>query len=491
MILIGDSESPGLKYESKRLWCIVHYAPEKDEWFISVPDGWEERCKIAEFIPKNISFLSYPENIVKAMEYDKVIYHNGIMHDFALYKKLYPPLPNLTQQAEDTFILSSLFNPDRSGGHSLEAWGEKLGIPKRKHEDWSCFSLDMLHRCIQDVKLGYAVYKELERERGSWNWDTSIRLEYAIARLQAQQEMNGVDFNKRDAIDLWIKIVKEIQQIDKKLLAELPKRIIDCKPVNKPFLQSGGYSKMTTDYFSEKELKKVNVKAPFTRISYEEINLNSSDQIKTYLLSQGWIPTTWNYQKRKGSKQFEYGEDGKKIPTSPKLTEDSYSTIKGELPNLIARRNILKHRKGLIYSFSTQQKRPIGWLTNIRDDGRIEAKAIPQACNTGRYQHSVIVNVPKASKKVVYGEELRSLFHVPNDWDMVGVDAKALEARTEAHNCFPFPGGEAYAHELIDGDIHAANAILFGTDRDGAKSPKYALRLAHVKSCELREHPIN
>jgi hypothetical protein len=69
---------------------------------------------------------------------------------------------------------------------------------------------------------------------------------------------------------------------------------------------------------------------------------------------------------------------------------------------------------------------------------------------------------------------------------MIGVDAKALEARTEAHNCYPFTGGQEYAALLLEGDVHANNALLFGTDRDGAKAPKYALKLAHVKSCELR-----
>ena len=75
---------------------------------------------------------------------------------------------------------------------------------------------------------------------------------------------------------------------------------------------------------------------------------------------------------------------------------------------------------------------------------------------------------------------------------MVGADAQALEARIEAHECYGYKGGVSYAHELIDGDIHAKNAEVFGTDRDGAKSPKYAMtygaqppKLAKTIPCSL------
>jgi DNA polymerase I-like protein with 3'-5' exonuclease and polymerase domains len=73
----------------------------------------------------------------------------------------------------------------------------------------------------------------------------------------------------------------------------------------------------------------------------------------------------------------------------------------------------------------------------------------------------------------------------PKNYVMVGCDAKGLEARMEAHYCYGFEGGKEYAHEIMDGDIHSKNAVLFGlspnlasvTDqqRDDAKAPKYAV----------------
>ena len=53
------------------------------------------------------------------------------------------------------------------------------------------------------------------------------------------------------------------------------------------------------------------VSAPFCKVSFSETNLNSPEQMKKYLLSQGWIPDSWT---EKGS---------------PQLTESSYPSIKG------------------------------------------------------------------------------------------------------------------------------------------------------------------
>ena len=380
---------------------------------------------------------------------------------------------------DDTFILSSLFNPDRpkppgcSGSHGLEAWGVRFGVPKPKHEDWTNFSEDMLHRCREDVKINVLTYRYLYEKRTSWDWELAIKIEYTVANIQRQQEDNGVLFDKRKAIDLWIKIVKELHQIDARLLKQLPLRCEAGTEVKKPFLKNGNYAKNTVSYWrdSPEYLDSRKVVGPYSKITIKPFNLNSNDQIKNYLISVGWVPTEWNY--KKDGKKWVYDSKGNKIKSSPKITLESLEGLDlGEMGNLLARRAILQHRKNLIYSFSPNKKKPSGLLTNIRPDGRISALANTVAANTGRFRHSVVVNIPKRG---LYGEELRSLFIAPDNMVMIGADAKALEARTEAHNCFPFPGGEEYAHDLIDGDVHAKNAAVFGTDRDGAKPGKYSI----------------
>jgi len=223
------------------------------------------------------------------------------------------------------------------------------------------------------------------------------------------------------------------------------------------------------------------VEGPFCRLSWHKINLNSHEQVKTYLLSKGWKPDEWNVKK----------EGGKTVKTSPKLTESSFHTVEGEIPSLIARRAILVHRQRMLKNVRRDGEET-GWLNQLREDGRLEARAIPQGTNTGRFTHIGVVNVPNAH--AVYGSSIRSLFIAPDGYSYVGVDAAALEARIQAHYVSPYKGGQELADLLLNGDIHTENQKLWGmADRNDAKSPYYALmygaqpqKLADTMGCSLR-----
>lgn len=198
------------------------------------------------------------------------------------------------------------------------------------------------------------------------------------------------------------------------------------------------------------------IAGPFDRIEAQYLNVNSHTQIKEYLLSQGWRPT-------------KFTEKG-----SPQLTEDSFESVKGDVPRLVARRAVLMHRMRLIKN-TTRDGDEKGLVNLVRADGRITAGGVPQGTPTGRWRHQNVVNIPKASDKVVYGKEIRSLFIPKAGHILVGCDAKGIESRVEAHYCYPYPGGVEYAAELLDGDIHTKNAEMLGVTRDIAKTFKYAV----------------
>jgi DNA polymerase-1 len=64
----------------------------------------------------------------------------------------------------DTLQLSQFLNADRQPGHSLESWGEKLGLEKIDFKDWSGYSEEMRVYCERDVDLTELVYKRLLKE---------------------------------------------------------------------------------------------------------------------------------------------------------------------------------------------------------------------------------------------------------------------------------------------------------------------------------------
>jgi DNA polymerase I-like protein with 3'-5' exonuclease and polymerase domains len=185
-------------------------------------------------------------------------------------------------------------------------------------------------------------------------------------------------------------------------------------------------------------------------------------------------------------------ENGDFIPTSPKLSKSEFVGVEGEVPKLVARRNKLVHRKNLLANVRKTDGESTGLLNLLRNDGRVTAGAIVIGTNTHRCRHINVVNIP--SVDALYGDRIRELFTVQDGYSMVGVDAAALEARMQAHYVYPFTGGEALADLLINGDIHQANADLWGCTRKQAKPNYYCLmyggqpaKLASTMGCSLKD----
>ena len=57
-----------------------------------------------------------------------VVGHNLIGYDMPVLERLWG-LSVSPERVIDTLVLSRLFDPSKSGGHSLRNWGEELGFP--------------------------------------------------------------------------------------------------------------------------------------------------------------------------------------------------------------------------------------------------------------------------------------------------------------------------------------------------------------------------
>lgn len=487
---VGDIETDGLLDSVSKVWCIVNYDLTTEAYHISVPaEYWgsylADRINYSGHgprlpIPKGSKVhMSHEDHLIEMGRVKNLVYHNGISFDEEVIKKLYPE--SNVRMGTDTLILSQLFRSDRSiplgckSGHSIEAWGKRFGVPKPPYEDWSKFSWEMLHRCIEDVKIGTFTYKYLIQEASDHDWTKAIALEEKIARIHNKQVERGVKLNRTKAENLYQHFTDKIAESDLYTKPLLPKRIVkfNANPtVKKPFKMDGSYSANCLSYFSEEgEADRVGVGGPFTRISYEDLKITSGGAVKDYLISVGWIPDEWNLKKL---------PDGKYIQMSPKLTQSSLerSKIDSKLGKLIIERMMLSHRKGKILSPKG------GFLNDVRADGRVPAEAFTCGTPTGRYRHQrSICNLPRPS--TIYGKELREL--CTTDWlrSMVGVDLAGIEARMMVEYCLPFVGGEELYNLVIGADktndFHTMNAQLWdlpGTPekaRDTAKSGLYCL----------------
>jgi len=221
--LFADLESDGLRDQLTRIWCLT------------VNDQ--------HFGPDNI------EQGVRLLNDNWVCFHNGFGFDLPVLQRFYPWFK--PSKVDDTFILSSLFEPDRDG-HGLADWGRQFGVPKPVHEDWTQYSPEMKHRNIEDVRITRLVWEHLQKERKSWDWEEAIRLEYKIAQIHSQQEANGVGFDMEAANVLYSRIANEIEEIDRTIMKEVPPKWVQVgTTMDKPFKLDGTYNSRVISWIKE------------------------------------------------------------------------------------------------------------------------------------------------------------------------------------------------------------------------------------------------
>tara|TARA_Y100001973_G_scaffold33065_1_gene49746 strand:- start:2850 stop:5417 length:2568 start_codon:yes stop_codon:yes gene_type:complete len=124
-----------------------------------------------------------------------------------------------------------------------------------------------------------------------------------------------------------------------------------------------------------------------------------------------------------------------------------------------------------------------GYVSNVREDGRIPTPADTCGAATSRMKHRSVANVPRVTS--LYGWEMRSQFGVDtNECYQIGYDFDSLEAREEAHFCWPFEKGAAkeYCQSLLmdkPNDVHTKMAARISEiiqrefGRQPAKNVKY------------------
>lgn len=247
--MLDFSSLPYKMNSDARLWCIVVRDVDTDE-VISLSS------KSGNTITK--------EQVKAAFEgCTEVIAHNGIKFDFIAldlfgvldYEVGYLNQPDKLFGQEvkitDTLIRSRLFNPDRYGGHSLEAWGKRLGNFKDdfrqqsveagliasnspKGEEFRQYSDIMLNYCQQDTLVTRLVYLELEKEFNSYpKWQRPEKLENKLADLAIRRESYGFWFDKEAAIVCLDDLQEKMQT-----LADKVNPILPPKPMNKGTLKN-------------------------------------------------------------------------------------------------------------------------------------------------------------------------------------------------------------------------------------------------------------
>ena len=430
--LVFDIETDGLYDKVTKVFCIVIYDINREETFAYGPD-----C-----IDDALSHLATG---------DVLIGHNVIFYDVPVLQKLHSF--NCKARILDTLICTRLIWPKEKlydldvqlypevpknyrGMAGLKAWGYRLSDNKIEFKDFSEYSEEMLVYCKQDVSVTSKLWKHIANQGYP---EQAFKLEHDFALAINKQIRAGVSFDVDAAIDLVDNLrAREVQLEEelKKIFPPLEHRNWFTPKVNN---KTRGYVKGV----------------PFEKIHYEEFNPGSRDQIADRLKAKyGWQP----------EKTTEKG--------NPILNDEVLEALPYPEAKPLAEYMLIKKRLGQIADGNN------AWLKLVNNDSsRMHGDVVTNGCVTGRCAHRYpnMGQVPAGYSP--YGKECRSLFHAPQGWDMIGIDAKALELRCLAGYLAIYDGGE-YARVVTDPtiDIHVYNQERFGVaTRDISKRLLYAV----------------
>lgn len=487
-IWILDTEANSLTPD--KFWVVVLKEFLKDNYVVFINDhycGGVNDTRDILGVPTSATLLpisKFKEWITQEITDDnsiRIVGHNNIDYDFHWIKELFAvDLFHLCRDIRDTYVLSRLASPKRSGGHSVEAWGERFGLAKVQidNEQWATFDPIMVPRCVTDVMIQERIYDHLRTQELRGFSARCIDIEQNAQRIVSEQKRDGVYIDRAKTEALYGVTKSRADRYEREIQSVFPPkpkliREYNPKPVKgtaaKPLEETkdGRWAQNTIGPVG-RELGAGAIGGPYSLISYEPFNVSSPIQRVKRLLELGWEPTEFT----KPSKTYPEGQ--------PKFTEDSLESLPEDAPQeirLIGKYLMTRNRQAFCQ----------GLLDGIDDKGYIHgyidilgAGTHRMASNSPNLQNVAGILLDKQEKPILgekgfYGYECRDLFRVehPNVNIFVDADASGIQLRGLAH----YGGDSEYIALVSDPgiDIHRIHADVLGCTRAVAKTFIYAL----------------
>ena len=546
--LLDFTSRPFKLKDTARLWCIAlrNYDDLDDVIFLKLEECTKENLKEAL---KNV---------------ESIIFHNGVNYDAPVLKLFgvldytigYPgqssTLFGKPVKIVDTLIWSKLLNPDRFGGHSLDAWGKRTNNLKQPFRE-ICIEKGYIEKsaskgaefqeyypetgiyCIQDTSTTASTLEILNSERVEWGtgWDKAYDVELKLVDLTLKQALFGFHFDMDLAKDCVEELNQTLVNLADKVDPLLPEKMLNkgeqklYTPPRVQFKQNGDMSAHMLNFIKRLDAKVLeednqsyllydNNKflLPYTDCVKTSIKsgIDDLDNLKAYLLDLGWDPLEWKErdltkdskkQKLEGDKLYKtieryvdntlngpykkyrldilgiedetdlltileskIGGFGIKVPVSPCIRVGTEKKLcpnlevlgkKAEFAGDVTQYLTYKHRKNSISGGKEDEDgEPLtGYISLVREDGRISTPADTIGAATYRYRHKEVCNVPRASS--LYGDKMRAMFGAGEGYRQFGFDFASLEARINGHYVMNYPFGPELAEALVaqkPNDIH-------------------------------------
>lgn len=357
----------------------------------------------------------------------------------------------------DTLVLSTLYHPSIPDGHSLGAWGERIGYAKIEFNDWSHLSEEMVTYCHKDVEICAELFRKLVKVMLKIGFsEKTCYIQHNMIHILAKQQKNGFYFDAERAIHFYQLLRRREEELQDEIRGVFPpKRVL----VREGKIHTKGGD--TTAIFRRDMERYIVDQQGSSYRAYEDVqfNIGSPLQRAEKLLALGWVP------------------DERTPKGQPKVTEKSLVKFAEEtgIPEvaLITKWMSVNGRANMVNT----------WLNEWNeDDGCIHGKLF--VADTLRFRHQApnTANIPAVrvnkAGEVLRGEDGYYTYEARDLWTarpgrvLVGTDAAGLELRMLAH----YLNRPDFTKQVIEGDPHQYNADLAGVTRPRAKTLLYAIQ---------------
>lgn len=388
--------------------------------------------------------------------------HNALSFDFPATNRLIGtniPVASIV----DTLVLSYLFHPHLEGGHSLEAWGERVGRPKMVFDAFDVFSPEMLTRCETDVELGIEVFLKLtKRMRQIGFSEKSCQLEHEIRHVVNKQQQNGFFFNIPRAEELLRFLRSRQADLAEPIQRLFPPALVPIKTFEYRLRADGTPYKSYSTHVEKYPVVERNDDGTYTCYDYKEFNLGSPQQRVERLIELGWNPEAYDAKRTKSGQSWQADEDA--LDLFQARCEPAYKEAVGALADWV----VVSGRGNMVKT----------WLDCVNyNDSCIHGQVFTCGAASRRMVHQKpnTANIPKAKAKVAYGRECRELWRARPNRVLVGYDAKSLEMLMFCH----YLNNPEVTERYINGKPHDENAAAWSdnpwgrpVERDGPPGAK-------------------
>lgn len=335
------------------------------------------------------------------------------------------------------------------GGHSLEAWGERLKKLKGHYDDWTQLTDEMVTYCEQDVEVTLELFTKLTaRMRRVGFSELSCEIEHNIRLIIDEQQRNGFYFDIPAAQSLFDELREKERRLAVSIRELFPPLLVSQGTYNYRLTQSGTpYASFERHRTKYPEIKFDPSGTTYDVFDYQEFNLGSPKQRVERLVAMGYKPTSFT-------------------PTGqPKVDEDSLV----DFAKLSGQKEVAELASWLV---ANGRANMLGtWLNAVnRDDSCMHGTVNSCGAGTRRMTHSSpnTANIP--GLEVEYGPEVRALWQARPGRLEVGADAKACQMRMFGHYLNNEETAKKYWDTENYGDPHLNNAIAFGDESKRKKA---------------------